>query len=184
MRWFAEPQTPHRITLLSALKGGLGIGLDFPVAFTLALGLRCMFSPFPFLSPGTLSATGSGWRARNQLDNVELDKGKDSYTLRDLIGLYNSDPKAGRGIISRQIDKAHIASLWIFGADRQTLTVDKDDVERFRRGDWADSLAKRRRWRMPGDENVLPLWRGGPISATGHSWFVDKLFGVKVYQRR
>jgi hypothetical protein len=29
---------------------------------------------------------------------------------------------------------------------------------------------------------VLPLWRGGPISVSGHSWFVGKLFGVEVYR--
>ena len=87
IRWFAETQTPHRITLLSARKGGLGTGLDLPVALTLALSLRFMFSPFRFFSPGTLPVAGTGWRARNQLDHVKLDKRKESYTLDDLMSL-------------------------------------------------------------------------------------------------
>jgi hypothetical protein len=62
----------------------------------------------------------------------------------------------------------------------QTHMVNREDVERFQKGDWENVIAERTRNR----DHVLPFWRGGPILVGPHSWAVRKLLGVRVYQAR
>jgi hypothetical protein len=65
-------------------------------------------------------------------------------------------------------------------ANTRTHTVSKEEVERFQQGEWEEEVVKRRR----GRDDVLPLWRGGPIWTGGHSWAVRKVLGVRVYESK
>jgi hypothetical protein len=176
---FAAPNST-KITLLSSLRASLALGLDFPVALTLSIGLRLLYAPFPYLSPVDIpSVPQSYWRT--QLEDVKLTA--DTYTRADLLHLYQSSLKYNRSDpLSRSIDTMHVMSFWAMTADVSTGLVKRADVERFQEGDWERDVVKRRRTRRQGEGDVLPLWRGGPISVAGHSWFVRKLFGVRVYE--
>jgi len=176
---FAAPNST-KITLLSSLRASLALGLDFPVALTLSIGLRILYSPFPYLSPVDIpSIPQSSWRT--QLEDAKLTS--DTYTRADLLDLYHASPKYNRSDpLTRSIDTMHVISFWAMTADVDSGLVKRADVERFQQGEWEGEVVKRRRSRRRGEGDVLPLWRGGPISVAGHSWFVRKLFGVRVYE--
>ena len=69
--------------------------------------------------------------------------------------------------------------LWSLAADVKTSRISGADVVAFQRGDLFEGLVARRR---RSREQVLPLWRGGPVSVVGHSWVVGRVFGVEVYR--
>lgn len=76
------------------------------------------------------------------------------------------------------IDRLHVNGLWAFSATREGY-LSRDDIARYQEGTMLYELERRRK---DNRNHVLPLYRGGPISVAGHSYFVDKMFGVKVYQ--
>lgn len=82
--------------------------------------------------------------------------------------------------MKHKIDQGHIIGFWSMAANTRTHTVSRDDVERFQQGEWETAVTERRRM----SDEILPLWRGGPIWVGGHSWAVDKLLGVKVYKSK
>ena len=176
---FAAPNST-KITLLSSLRASLALGLDFPVALTLSIGLRILYAPFPYLSPVDIpSIPQSSWRT--QLEDAKLTV--DTYTRADLLHLYHSSAKYNRSDpLTRSVDTMHVISFWAMTADVGSGLVSRRDVERFQAGEWEGEVVRRRRSRRRGEGDVLPLWRGGPISVAGHSWFVRKLFGVRVYE--
>ena len=175
LRHFAQPSSA-KITILSSLRASLALGLDFPVACVLSIGLRVMYGSFPFNSSIDIASISSG-HLRTQLEDVPVEK--NHFTRADLVDLYqNSSTSRQRGPIRRAIDTGHVISFWAMAADSKSHLVDAATLKRFQKGTWADEVVQRRSRRV----DVLPLWRGGPISVSGHSWFVDKLFGVKVYQ--
>jgi len=81
------------------------------------------------------------------------------------------------------LNKSQVGALWTLAAVRTGL-VDREDVERFQKGGWAEEVVKRRRSRLPGKGDVLPFWRGGPLVVSAESWFVRRFFGVEVYLGR
>jgi len=165
-----------QITLLSSLRAALALGLDFPVACILAIGLRVAYGSFPFVKPVDIRSVPSA-SLRTQLEDVKVEKSH--YTRSDLVKLYNQSPTSqNSGPIKRAIDASHVISFWAMTASTKTHLVDADSLKRFQTGAWADDVMERRRRRS----DILPLWRGGPISAAGHSWFVRRLFGVRVYE--
>jgi len=102
------------------------------------------------------------------LDGINIDE-KREYTAADLWGLGRQNGWAGA------LDGV---GLWTLAADTTTGTLRGSDVVSFQQGTLLESLEKRRKDR----NQVLPLWRGGPISVAGHSWVVGRVFGVEVYR--
>ena len=179
MLFFAKPGTKS-ITLLSSIKASLSLGLDFPVACGLSIGLKLLYSSFPFTRPVDIPSIPNT-QFRCQLEDISGEK--TLYTRADLINLYYSTRSyKTNGIVQRLIEYLHIHSFWMIAADAETHLVDSDTLKAFQQGEWQQRVVKRRRHRTEGKGEVLPLWRGGPISVVGHSWFVRKLFGVKVYE--
>jgi hypothetical protein len=179
--FFSAPTTPPRLTFISALRAGVSLGLDFPVAVLLSLSLRILYAPFPyFWLPIVVDKIPSSAH-RTQLSSAQLPQGKTEYTCSELLHLLNSSPKEKqeKGWLKHKIDQGHIVGFWTMAADAKTHRVKSSDVERFQQGEWEKAVVERRRGR--GD--VLPLWRGGPIWVAGHSWAVTKLLGVRVYEK-
>lgn len=180
--YFSTPTSPPRLTFGSALRAGVSIGLDFPVAVLLSLSLRLMYAPVPFLwSPIVVDNIPTSAH-RTQLSSATLPKGKAEYTCTELLSLLDSSPgeNEGKGWLKHKIDQGHVIGFWTMAANARTHAVSSDDVARFQHGEWEKPVAQRRR----GTDDVLPLWRGGPIWVGGHSWAVWKLLGVRVYEDR
>jgi hypothetical protein len=172
--FFSTPTSPPRLTVLSGMRAAASLGLDFPVAVLLGVSLRILYAPFPYVfSPINIERIPPS-EHRAQLSDAKLEK--DEYTCSDLLKILPRD--AGKGFLKHTIDQGHIVSFWAMAANTKTHTVGRDDVERFQRGDWAENVARRRR----GREDVLPLWRGGPIIVSWHSWAIRKVLGVRVYE--
>jgi hypothetical protein len=178
--FFSTPTSPPRLTFGSALRAGVSIGLDLPVAVLLSVSLRLMYAPFPFLWSPIIVDKIPVSAHRTQLSSVDLPKGKADYTCSELLSVLNNTPKEniGKGWLKHKIDQGHVVGFWAMAANARTHTVRRDDVERFQQGEWEEPVVARRR----GRDDVLPLWRGGPIWVGGHSWAVWKLLGVRVYE--
>lgn len=172
--FFSTPTKPPRLTVLSGIRAALSLGLDFPVALLFSLSLRLMYSPFPNVWSTINVETIPRSIHRTQLDTVELSKS--DYTCSDLLGLLDTGPR--KGFLKHKIDQGHVIGFWAMAANTKTHTVARSDVKRFQQGEWEESVARRRRER----NDVVPLWRGGPIIVSWHSWTVKKVFGVKVYE--
>lgn len=179
--FFSTPTTPPRLTFGSALRAGVSLGLDFPVACILSLSLRILYAPYPYVwSPIVVDKIPTSSH-RTQLTSARLPKSKADYSCSELVSLLNqSENGEHKGWLAHKIDQGHVVGFWTMAADTQTHTVSKEDVERFQQGNWEDAVVERRR----GRDDVLPLWRGGPIWVGGHSWAVRKLLGVKVYETK
>lgn len=170
---FFANRSPHpntsTITFLDSLRGDLSIGLDFPVAFVLASIRHLVFRNTGFFSLAIHVPTVRTSRTLlGGQDAFHVDENK-CYTRSELTGL----AKPG-GLIAQ----ADAFGLWCLAAESDGK-VKGEEIRMFQRGEIMERVAARRR----GRENVLPLWRGGPISVNGHSWFVKKLFDVDVYQK-
>ncbi|KAK7192617.1 hypothetical protein DPSP01_006557 [Paraphaeosphaeria sporulosa] len=154
--FFSTPTNPPRVTILSGMRAAASLGLDFPVCVLLGVSLRIMYAPFPnIFSPINIERIPRS-KHRAELSDARLDQ--QEYTCYDLLRI--------------------LPCFWAMPASTKTHTVSRDDVERFQRGDWADKIAERRRER----DDVLPLWRGGPIIVNWHSWAIRKVLGVRVYE--
>jgi len=154
------------IRLQDSLRGNLALGLDFPVAFAIAVGRHLFLKNTSFFSLN-IHVPSVPTKA-TLLDGIAVEE-KKSYTCSELVGL------AGRNGWSGQADAV---GVWALAADVHTGRIEGEDVVAFERGTLLKEIERRRKDRS----QVLPLWRGGPISVSGHSWFVGKLFGVEVYQ--
>ncbi|KAF1837917.1 hypothetical protein BDW02DRAFT_565640 [Decorospora gaudefroyi] len=180
LAFFSTPTTPPRLTFISALRAGIALGLDFPVAVLLSLSLRVLYAPFPYLWSPVIVDRIPPSSHRTQLSAIVPPSNKSDYTCSELLSLLNASPaeKEGKGWLQRKIDQGHIVGFWNMAANARTHTVSKRDVENFRQGEWEGAVAGRRR----GRSDVLPLWRGGPIWVAGHSWAMRNMLGVRVYE--
>lgn len=180
MTFFAQPRST-KLTFTSSLHSFLSLGLDFPVACALSFGLRITYSPFPhYFTPIDISRIPPT-SLRTQLEDVPLNQ--HTYTRSDLVNLYTGSSAAQRkGWIGWIYDYTHVNSFWAIAADTETHLVDERMVRRFQEGTWGEAVREKRKSRRKGVGEVLPFWRGGPISVVGHSWFVRRLFGVRVYE--
>lgn len=155
-----------------SLRGNLAIGLDFPVAVVFALGYHTIYGntrPF-FFGPFNPIDIARVDTQRNMLEQIRLE----DVPLRGMGRQTLVAASYPRGFM----DRMHVNCLWAFAANRQGY-ISAQDIELYQQGIMLHELEKRRK---DNRDHVLPLYRGGPISVSGHSWFVDKLFGVKVYQ--
>ncbi|KAF2451766.1 hypothetical protein P171DRAFT_478790 [Karstenula rhodostoma CBS 690.94] len=172
--FFSTPTNPPRLTVLSGMRAAASLGLDFPICVLLGISLRALYAPFPHVfSPINIERIPQS-EHRAQLSYAKLDK--QEYCCSDLLSILPQDPR--KGFLKHKIDQGHIVSFWAMSASTNTHTVSRDDVERFQRGDWGKKVAERRR----GRDDVLPLWRGGPIIVSWHSWAIRRVLGVRVYE--
>ena len=154
------------IRLRDSLYGNLALGLDFPVALAIAIGRHLFLKNTSFFS---LNIHVPSVSTKNTLlEGVEVEE-KKSYSCSELVSL------AGRTGYTGQADAA---GLWALAADVKTGRIEGEDVVAFQKGTLLKEIERRRKDRS----QVLPLWRGGPISVSGHSWVVGRMFGVQVYQ--
>jgi hypothetical protein len=174
--FFSTPTTPPKLTFISGVRAAISLGLDFPVAVILSLSLRLMYAPFPYLLSTINIEQIPRPLHRTQLSRAKLSQSE--YTCSELLALLDSEPR--KGFVKHKIDQGHIVGFWSMAANTRTHTVSIEDVERFQQGEWEEAVVKRRR----GRDDVLPLWRGGPIIAAAHSWAVQKLLGVRVYEAK
>jgi hypothetical protein len=174
--YFSTPTNPPKLTFLSGLRAAVSLGLDFPVAVILSLSLRLMYAPFPYLTSTINVEQIPRSLHRAQLSDAKLSKSE--FTCSELLSLLKNEP--GKGFIKHKIDQGHIVGFWTMAADTRTHKVSRDDVERFQQGEWEEAVMRRRR----GRDDVLPVWRGGPIITAGHSFAVGKLLGVRVYEAK
>lgn len=162
------------IYLSESLRANLSLGLDFPVALLTAIGLQCyygntrpaFFGPLNGIDIARIPKT----EERTMLEGMD-------FTYRTVGSGFGRDALLKGSGASSWVDKAHVAGIWALAANGDGM-VSMKDVRRCQEGSILWELQRRRMDRS----DVLPLMRGGPISVVGHSWFVDKLFGVKVYQ--
>lgn len=172
--FFSTTTNPPRLTVLSGMRAAAFLGLDFPVCVLLGVSLRILYAPFPnVFSPINIEGIPRS-EHRDQLSDARLEN--QEYTCSDLLGILPRDPS--KGFLKHKIDQGHIVGFWAMAASTKTHTVGRDDVKRFQRGDWGEEIAERRR----GRDDVLPLWRGGPIIVSWHSWAIRKVLGVRVYE--
>ncbi|TKA24265.1 hypothetical protein B0A50_06029 [Salinomyces thailandicus] len=159
--------TTSTIRLQDSLRGNLSLGLDFPFALALAIGrhlwLRNTSTYFSLnIHVPSVSVT------ETLLEGIEVDE-KKQYTCGEIVRAAGGNGWAGQ---------ADALGLWALASDVRTGLLRGEDVVRFQRGTLLEEIERRRKDRR----QVLPLWRGGPISVAGHSWFVMKLFDVEVYR--
>lgn len=154
------------IRLRDSLYGNLALGLDFPVALAIAIGRHLFLKNTGFLS---LNIHVPSVSTKNTLlHGIDVEE-KKSYSCSELVSL------AGKNGYMSQADAA---GVWALAADVHTGRVEGEDVVAFQKGTLLKEIERRRKDRS----QVLPLYRGGPISVSGHSWVVGKMFGVEVYQ--
>ena len=154
------------------MRANLSLGLDFPAALVGSIGIHCYYGntrPFffgPFRGIDIVRVKDE----RNMLEGIESSASSPSAIDRKTM-------IASSGATTL-LDRLHVWGLWALAANEQGK-IAMDDVRKYQEGTMLYDLEKRRK----GRSDVLPLSRGGPIIVSGHSWFVEKLFGVKVYQQ-
>lgn len=160
------------VYLGESLRGCLSIGLDFPAALSMAVGFQILYGntrPF-FFGPFRGIEVSRVTNERTMLQDVPIDlKHNPVFSRKELSTVVRQ-----KGFM----DRAHIFGLWALAADGEGK-VSRRDIELCQAGMILPELERRRKTRS----DVLPLYRGGPISVAGHSWAVDRVFGVKVYQK-
>ncbi|WVQ96906.1 hypothetical protein IAU59_004014 [Kwoniella sp. CBS 9459] len=180
---FGNPAPPHNVSILSALRHGLRLGLNFPVALSIALALPFLCNTFPWYHRSVrISALPKG-NTRTQLERAQVTQ--PTYSLSEILELFKVDGRTReRTLFAKAVDLGHVTSFWCMTADVKTGLVDANDVRRFQTGEWTEPVVERRKSRLPGKGDIIPFWRGGPILVGPHSWFVRVLFGVEVYEAR
>jgi hypothetical protein len=173
LSFFASHDQPDVITFTSALKSSLTLGLNFPASVFLSIALRALYSPsWLLLSPPNLRSLNVNY---TQLQQAKLTQ--TAYTQSELQNLVPEDTST----LHRLVNRGHVFGLWALAADARTSLVKREDVGEFQNGTLMQRLAERRHI---GRNDVLPFYRGGPISVAGHSWAVDRFLGVQVYREK
>lgn len=155
-----------------SLRGNLAIGLNVPIAIGMACGYHIIYGnmrPF-FFGPFNAIEISRVTAQRNMLEQVKLEdvpiRGMGRKTL--LAASYADDT----------VEKMHVNGLWAFAATRKGY-VSAQDIDLYQQGVMLYELERRRK---NNRDFVLPLSRGGPLWVDGHSWAVERFFGVTVYQ--
>lgn len=163
-------QKSNIITPYESLRGFLSLGFDFPVALVSAIALPFAYGNTGFLSHKIDVEKIPRGKQPSQLEDVEVGEreGGGGFTRKRLLELGDREyhqSKGGevRGLKKRISDKMHLLGVWVIGAQTQGPgkgLLNGATLEAFRRGDFFEAIRERRRDRS----DVLPLWRGGPIS--------------------
>lgn len=142
----SQPDT-QTIRLQDSLAGNLALGLDFPVALAVSVGRHLWLRNTSLFSLNI--HIPSVKITKTPLDGVEVDE-KRKYTCSQIVSAGAQNGLKGR------IDAL---GLWALAADVKTGLLSGEDVVGFQRGTLFEKVEKRRK----GQEQILPLWRGGPI---------------------
>lgn len=159
-------QSSNIITPYESLRGFLSLGFDFPVAFVSSIALPFVYGNTGFLSHKIDVAKIPSDKQPTQLESVVLSEQKGVFTRKELIRLVNKEHRRNKekmGTRARLFDEFHLLGVWVIGAQTHGAgegLVDRETVEAFQAGDFFEFVRERRKDR--GD--ILPLWRGGPIS--------------------
>lgn len=136
------------ITLVDSLRGNLALGLDFPVAFGLAIARAVALKNTGFFS---LSIHVPSVKTKvTLLDGLDFDE-KKQYSRAELVQAAKPN-----GIMG-QLDAF---GLWALASGIESGKIAGSDVRAFQEGSLLENIEKRRK----GREDVLPFYRGGPIS--------------------
>ena len=136
------------IRLQDSLSGNLALGLDFPVALGIAIGRHLYLKNTGIFSlnihvPSVKTTT-------TPLEGIEVNEKKE-YTCSEFVTASKPNGISGR---------VEAVGLWALAADVKTGMLRGEDVVSFQKGTLFEKIEKRRK----GTEQILPLWRGGPIS--------------------
>jgi len=151
LSWYStRSSTPDTktIRLSDSLRGNLALGLDFPVALGVAIGRHLFLRNTGLFSLSIHIPAVS--MTKTLLEGVDVDEKKE-YTRAEIVRL------AGKNGWMGQVDAL---GLWALASDVQTGLLRGEDVVGFQRGTLFRDIEKRRR----GRGQVLPFYRGGPIS--------------------
>lgn len=173
LSFYAVPPERTKVTILSAIRGALSLGLNFPFALGIALTYRFYWAQNPLYPPNVLAITGG---QPTHLQFAQLSQS--SYTPDELLKLYTTS-EACRSGWHGMLDRSHIENIarWMVGKDGK---ITREDVEKFQAGQVLETPSRRRKNR----DHVLPFRHGGPLGVAAHSWAVRKIFGVHVYEAK
>lgn len=136
------------IRLQDSIRGNLALGLDFPVALCIAVGRHLWLRNTGLLS---LNIHVPSVEVKTTLlEGVEVNEKKE-YTCSEIVAA------SARNGIKGRVDAV---GVWALAADVKTGLLKGEDVVGFQQGTLFERIEKRRQ----GTEQILPLWRGGPIS--------------------
>lgn len=176
---FFDLDNDGTIYVSESLRGCLSLGLNFPASLLMASGMQMLYGntrPF-FFGPfrGIDIAKVPASKERYMLEDVEQLTMRRSDDERGLTRqeLVSAARVPGRGLM----DQMHVLGIWALAADKEG-GVSLADIRLAKQGYLMSEIVKRRKDRS----DVLPVLRGGPIGVGGHSWFCEKMFGVRVYQ--
>jgi len=151
LAWYSNrsdsPDT-QTIRLQDSLRGNLALGLDFPAALGLAVVRHAWLKNTGFFSLNIYVPSVSV--KRTLLDGVAIEEKKE-YTRSEILAAARPN-----GIMG-QVDAF---GLWALASDVRSGMLKGEDIVSFQRGTLFETVEKRRQDRS----QVLPLWRGGPIS--------------------
>ncbi|KAK9895284.1 hypothetical protein P389DRAFT_172869 [Cystobasidium minutum MCA 4210] len=167
----------NTITFIDSLRGDLSLGFNFPLSVLLSLARHLYFRNTPSLLSLKISIPDVKLDRKllggpEAYPSIRSDK---AYSLSELQAIVKNDTRGG-GIK----DRLDALSIWTMAARRKDGLVSGSDLRAFQDGTVLESIAKRRK---TGRDDVLPFWRGGPISVSGHSWAVKRFFDVDVYRK-
>lgn len=163
-----NPHDSETIRFVDSLRGNLSLGLHFPAGEIIALGRHLYLRNTSNWFSLNIHVPSTTWKT-TPLENLHIDPKKE-YGMREIAA--EGWKQIGLG------GAVEAAGLWALAADVKTGLLKGSDVESFREGRLLGELERRRRDRS----QVLPFLRGGPINVAGHSWFVEKMYGVRVYR--
>lgn len=145
----------NTIRFIDSLRGDLALGFNFPLSVFISLARHLIFRN----EPGLLSLS-------IHIPSVKLDR-----KLLGGPGAYNDVQPDKRYSLS-QLDKLirnaggsvkdrfDAIGIYTMAAQRKDGKISGKDVRDFQQGAVLDNIAQRRR----GRDDVLPFWRGGPLS--------------------
>lgn len=155
--------TATSISFIDSLRGDIALGFNFPISLLLSLARHLYFRNTPSSSLLSLKI---------DIPNVKLDrkllggpgaystsiKANQDYSLSELQNVIKKKEGNNGNNLKDRLDAF---GIWSLAARRKDGKVTGNDLIAFQEGTVLESIAKRRR---RGREEVLPFWRGGPLS--------------------
>lgn len=151
----ATTRNTSTIRFIDSVRGDLALGFNFPLSVLISLARHLIFRT----GPGILSLS-------IHIPSVKLDRkllggpGKfpsilsdKRYSLSEIEKLVRNDG----GSLKDQLDAL---GIWTMAAERKDGRISGKDLRAFQEGSVLEDIAKRRR----GRDDILPFWRGGPLS--------------------
>lgn len=145
------------IRFIDSLRGDLALGFNFPISVLLSLARHIIFRT----GPGIFSLS-------IHIPSVKLDRKllggpgaysidpEKRYSLTEVMKTLKDSSEGGN--LKDQLDAF---GIWTMAAERKDGKITGRDLRDFQEGTVLDNIAKRRR---TGRDDVLPFWRGGPLS--------------------